>query len=176
MKYSKTIFRPDPGLLSGGGWLNLVPRSRNHGVVSPLPHTSSELKNSDNNILDSKRNQLSHFGYVISLLSLFWKKKKMEVGLCDLHAVCVSPHNQIWTTEPIFMKHCMYIIAPELISTAYFINPSHQSVCLHMYPSFVARQRLGKTFTATVNIRNNKRTVYSVVSYAVRVVLRKVGD
>jgi hypothetical protein len=31
--------------------------------------------------------------------------------------------------EPIFMKLGMYIMAPEPISTVYFINPSHQSVC-----------------------------------------------
>jgi hypothetical protein len=37
------------------------------------------------------------------------------------------------------------------ISTAYFINPSHQSVCLHVYPFIVARQRLGKNVTAATN-------------------------
>jgi hypothetical protein len=36
--------------------------------------------------------------------------------------------------EPVFMKLGMYIMAPEPISTAYFINPSHQSVCLYVYP------------------------------------------
>jgi hypothetical protein len=35
-------------------------------------------------------------------------------------------------------------MAPEPISTAYFINPSHQSVCLYVYPPIVARQQLGK--------------------------------
>jgi hypothetical protein len=35
--------------------------------------------------------------------------------------------------EPIFMKPGMHIMAPEPISTAYFINPSHQSVCLYVY-------------------------------------------
>jgi hypothetical protein len=30
----------------------------------------------------------------------------------------------------------MYIMVPEPISTAHFINPSHQSVCLHAYPSY----------------------------------------
>jgi hypothetical protein len=33
---------------------------------------------------------------------------------------------------------------PEPISTAYFINPSHQPVCLYVYPPIVARQGLGK--------------------------------
>jgi hypothetical protein len=38
----------------------------------------------------------------------------------------------------------MYIMAPEPISTANIINPSHQSV----YPAIDARQRLGKNITA----------------------------
>jgi hypothetical protein len=40
----------------------------------------------------------------------------------------------VWMPEPIFMKLGMYIMAPEPISSAYFINPSHQSVCLYVYP------------------------------------------
>jgi hypothetical protein len=44
--------------------------------------------------------------------------------------------------EPVLMKLDMYIMAPELISTAYFINPSRQSVCLHVYPPIIARQRI----------------------------------
>jgi hypothetical protein len=42
-------------------------------------------------------------------------------------------------------------MAPEPIATAYFINPSLQSVCLYVYPLLVARQRLGKNFTAATN-------------------------
>jgi hypothetical protein len=42
------------------------------------------------------------------------------------------------------MKLDMYIMAPEPITTAYCINPSHQSLCLFVYPLIVARQRLGK--------------------------------
>jgi hypothetical protein len=42
----------------------------------------------------------------------------------------------------------MYITAPEPTSTAYFINPSYQSLCLYMYSPIVARQRLGKNFIA----------------------------
>jgi hypothetical protein len=50
--------------------------------------------------------------------------------------------------DPIFMKLGMYIMTPGLISAAYFINPSHQSVCLYAYPLIVARQRLGKKVAA----------------------------
>jgi hypothetical protein len=50
-----------------------------------------------------------------------------------------------------FMKLGTYIMAREPISTAYFINPSRQSVCLYLYPPVVARQRLGKNVTAATN-------------------------
>jgi hypothetical protein len=42
-------------------------------------------------------------------------------------------------------------MALEPISTAYFINPSHQSVCLYVYPPLVAKQRLSKIVTAAMN-------------------------
>jgi hypothetical protein len=44
-------------------------------------------------------------------------------------------------------------MTPEPISTAYFINPSHQSLCLYVYPPIVARHRLGKNVTAAKNAR-----------------------
>jgi hypothetical protein len=44
--------------------------------------------------------------------------------------------------EQIFIKHAMYIVTYEPISTASFINPFYQSVSV--CPDFVARQRLGK--------------------------------
>jgi hypothetical protein len=46
------------------------------------------------------------------------------------------------------MKLGMCIMAPEPISTAYFINAYRQSVCLYVY---VARQRLGKNVAASTN-------------------------
>jgi hypothetical protein len=56
-------------------------------------------------------------------------------------------------------------MASELISTSYFVNPSHQSVCLYVYlsfsllgkgsvkcdPPFVSRQWFGKNITAATN-------------------------
>jgi hypothetical protein len=48
--------------------------------------------------------------------------------------------------EPIFMKLGMYIMALEPISKTYFINP------FHPYLHTVARQRLGKTVTAAMDI------------------------
>jgi hypothetical protein len=79
--------------------------------------------------------------------------------------------------EPIFMKLGMYIMVPEPISTAYFLNASDQSVYLYVYPPIVARQRLSKNFTATTNTHTTieefgGRDVFCVV----RAVSRKVGD
>jgi hypothetical protein len=65
--------------------------------------------------------------------------------------LCILPIN-FWMAEPVFMKLGMYMMAPEVIWAAYFIIPSHQSVCLYVYPPhIVARQRLGKNVTAGTN-------------------------
>jgi hypothetical protein len=50
-----------------------------------------------------------------------------KVGLCDLLLVCVSPLNFVMA-QAVFMKLDMYIMAPEPISSACFINHSHQSL------------------------------------------------
>jgi hypothetical protein len=42
-------------------------------------------------------------------------------------------------------------MAHEPITTAYFINPSHQSVYLYVDPSIIARQRLGKNVNSAKN-------------------------
>jgi hypothetical protein len=53
--------------------------------------------------------------------------------------------------EPVIRKADIYIMAPEPISTAYFINLSRHSTYLHVYPATVARQRLAKNDTAATN-------------------------
>jgi hypothetical protein len=50
----------------------------------------------------------------------------------------------------------MYIIEPEPISTSYFINPSHHSVCLYVYLPIVTTQRLGKQVTVATNTHATK--------------------
>jgi hypothetical protein len=47
----------------------------------------------------------------------------------------VFPH----MSESIFMKLCMCIMTTEPMSTAYFIDPSQQSVCLHVSPSYCCK-------------------------------------
>jgi hypothetical protein len=67
--------------------------------------------------------------------------------------LCVSvspPPINFQMPEPIFMILGMYIMAPELISTVYFINPSHQSVRVYVAP-IVDMQRLGENVTAATN-------------------------
>jgi hypothetical protein len=61
--------------------------------------------------------------------------------------------------EPIFMKLGMYIMAPEPIGTACFINTSFQSLCI---PRIVTTQRLGKHIPAAMNTWNN-RTIFGRV-------------
>jgi hypothetical protein len=97
---------------------------------------------------------------------------KIKVGLCDHHAICmyicVSPPINVWRAELICMKLGMYIMAHVPISKAYFINPSNQPVCLHVYPPIVARQRLDINFTAATGTRNDRRIVGRVVFCAAR--------
>jgi hypothetical protein len=84
------------------------------------------------------------------------------------HAVCLclrtpTPFN-FWMPEPIFMKLGIYITAPAPISTAYFINPSHQSVFLYVYPLSLLSNGSEET------LQRQRRIVGSVVFYWVRFV------
>jgi hypothetical protein len=67
------------------------------------------------------------------------------------------------------LKLGMYSMAFELISAVYFINPTHQSVCLYVYPSTFARQGLSKNVTAAMNTHNNKRIVVRIIFCEIRV-------
>jgi hypothetical protein len=66
-------------------------------------------------------------------LAYFSYFEKNESRVMSHNVICIP------VPEPIFMKLRLYIMAPEPISKAYFINPSHQSVCLYAYPPIVAR-------------------------------------
>jgi hypothetical protein len=72
--------------------------------------------------------------------------------LCVYVPVCfyMLPINFLMS-ELVFMKLGMYIMAPEPVSLAYFINPSHQSLCPYVYPPIVARQQLDKNVTVATN-------------------------
>jgi hypothetical protein len=86
----------------------------------------------------------------------------------------VCPPIKFRMAEPFFMKLGTYIMAPELISAAYFINPSHQSVCLYMYPTIAARQRLRINVNAATNTHAKLgKIVGRVVFYAVRLISKE---
>jgi hypothetical protein len=61
----------------------------------------------------------------------------MSVCLC-----IPSPFITFCVPEYMFVKLGMYIIERGLISVVYFLNPSHQSVCLYVDPSAFDRQGL----------------------------------
>jgi hypothetical protein len=64
-------------------------------------------------------------------------------------------------------------MAPKPMSVAYFINLSRQSVCLHVYPPILARQRLGKKSYRVNEYTRKNRRILRVISYAVRVVSKE---
>jgi hypothetical protein len=100
-------------------------------------------------------------------------KKKMEVGLCDLHAVCISPAANFRIPEPIFMKLGTYIMAAEPISTAYFINSSHQPVSVCVSRILLGNGSAKKRNGGNEYTRNNRRIVGRVVFSAVHVVSKE---
>jgi hypothetical protein len=67
----------------------------------------------------------------------------------------------------------MSLTAPEPISTAYLKRPSHQSVCLYVYPPIVARQE--QRSRCNEYTPNNRKIIGHVVSYAVRVLSKESG-
>jgi hypothetical protein len=94
------------------------------------------------------------------------------------YCLCIPPPPiNFWMPEPIFMKLGVYIMTPEPILTAYFINPSHESVCLYVYSPIVVTQRLSKNVTVATNIHAKIEELLDAsfsmlfVSYQ-----RKVGD
>jgi hypothetical protein len=80
-------------------------------------------------------------------------------------------------SEAIFMKLDMYVMAPEPILTAFFINPFCQSVGLYVYPPVVDKQRLGKNVTAATNTDATIEELLDA-SFSLRSLSyeRKVGD
>jgi hypothetical protein len=80
------------------------------------------------------------------------------------------------------MRLDIHIVATEPLRTVYFINPSHQSVCLYVYPSSVCKTTTSSNISlfrcyvlarkhvpAATNTRNNNRIVRRFILYAIRV-------
>jgi hypothetical protein len=107
-------------------------------------------KKRENHVLWHEReNSNCNFEIVFSLLSLF---RKIKVDLRGHHAVCVSVYLSLnfRMPEQIFMELGMYIMAPEPISMAYFINPSYQNVPLCASPCH-CWQGIGKNVTTATH-------------------------
>jgi hypothetical protein len=60
-----------------------------------------------------------------------------------------------------------YIMVPNSVSTAYFIKPPNQPVCLYVYTSIAARQRLGNNVTSVMNILATIEELW-LVSFSMR--------
>jgi hypothetical protein len=90
------------------------------------------------------------------------------VFVCLCVRVTTTPIN-FWMSEPVFIKFGMYTIVPELISKAYFINPSHQSVCLYVYPTLFLGNGSVKRYRGNEYTSNERE--FSAASYQ-----RQVGD
>jgi hypothetical protein len=83
--------------------------------------------------------------FQLTFLILQKRKEAYEITVLSVYLI------NFWMPEPVFIKLGTYI------------NPSHQSSCLYVYPPIVARQRLGKHVPAATNTHSNRRTVESVV-------------
>jgi hypothetical protein len=101
---------------------------------------------------EEDNNKCRIFTSLLRFLAYFPYFGKMKVGLWDNNSVCVSVYLP-WMPEPVFMKHETRYVCHGTSAhlNAYFIHPSHQSACLHAYPSKLARHWLGKKFTAATN-------------------------
>jgi hypothetical protein len=98
---------------------------------------------------------------------------KTGAGLWDHLAVCMSvyPPNLLsndWASQSSWNMACVsWHLSPYPWCTS-LIPPV--SLCLYVYPSIVARQRVGKFVPAAKNTRNNRRIVGRVVFCTVGVV------
>jgi hypothetical protein len=100
----------------------------------------------------------------------YFQKTKVGFMLSPFRLwVCESSPISYWMPEPVFMNLGMHIMAPDPISTAYFI---HLCVCVCippivarqrlgiLYPFFIVSQLFGKHVSAATNTRNNRRIIF----------------
>jgi hypothetical protein len=141
-----------------------VRRGRNSGTLSPgLLYAFTVWHRDRSTFASAAKNARCYTGTdnttAIHILVYFTYFEKIKLGLCDLHAVCMPlclrpPPINAWMPNQFLLN-----LAPDPILTAYFINPSHHSVCLYVLPPFIARQRLGKHIHMATNTCNNTRIV-----------------
>jgi hypothetical protein len=102
-----------------------------------------------------------------SRLSLFLKNKnRFMMSSCSLCAYEHPPPINFWMPLPAFINLGTYTTEPVHNSTAYFINPSHQSVCMYVYPPIFARLRTGKYSLVLIRQRIGKNFTVATKKYA----------
>jgi hypothetical protein len=74
------------------------------------------------------------------------------------------------------MKLGMYIMATEPISAAYFINPSHQAVCLCMCPRLSLLRKGSADRLLWQRIHATRKELFETFSMRPVSYQRKVGD
>jgi hypothetical protein len=76
----------------------------------------------------------THIFFLCFFFVYFPDFEKMKVMLCNHNVLCVSVNPAPHELSNACTSCCdtWYIMAPELISVAHFINPSHLSVCLYV--------------------------------------------
>jgi hypothetical protein len=85
--------------------------------------------------------------------------------------VCFPPQINFWMPGPAFMELGLYIMAPEPLSMAYFINLSHQScICT----CIIARQWLCKHVPAATYTHYSRIIVWCLVFDAVHIILKSL--
>jgi hypothetical protein len=62
------------------------------------------------------------------------------------------------------MKLGVYIMAPEPVITAYYINASHHSLCLYVDLHIIARQWPGKTVIVALVMHAAKEELFEAFS------------
>jgi hypothetical protein len=58
-----------------------------------------------------------------------FKRSPYCLCVCESHSTPIN----FRIPEPVFIKLDIYIMAPEPISTAYFLNPSHKCVSVYVF-------------------------------------------
>jgi hypothetical protein len=104
--------------------------------------------------------------------------KEIKVGLCYLHAVCVSVISPItlWIVESIFTNLDKPIYHGIWAHFKGALHKSLPSVCLYVHHSIIARQRQGKNVAAATSIRATIELLDALFLMRSVSYWRKVGD
>jgi hypothetical protein len=88
--------------------------------------------------------------------------EQKEVGLREHHAVCVSvyPPSTCEQMNQSLWNLVLHTTPPELFSTAYFINPYHQCVCVSVCVSLLPLQGNGSVIVSLLSLLGNGSVMF----------------